>query len=132
MDDQSSRPRSINKALQLAYFSLVLALPRTIMQWNTTPGSSMFKLVVLVLTFGFIIFVLQKVGQQRNWARLVFLILFVLGLPTFFLSLPKVFSVSIISGVLAGIQFLCQSASTVLMFVKSSTRWFHEGRHANA
>ena len=74
--------------------------------------------------FGLLFFLIRKISDGRNWARIVFLVLFLLGVP---FSIPvylEEVSRNLFLAILSSIQFILQVVAIYLMFTRNSTLWF--------
>jgi hypothetical protein len=84
--------------------------------------------VTTFVTAALIALIAAKVGAGRNWARWLFVVIYILGsvmftvvlivMPQEFLSLPGLLQVS------ALVQFILQTYALVLMFTRASRQWF--------
>ena len=77
----------------------------------------------LYFTYLLLAFFIWKIGQGKNWARITYLVLFMLGVPFTIYSYltSEISTFSIILGI-AGI--ILQIVALVFLFQKSSSDWF--------
>lgn len=120
------KPVEVTRAVQLLYASLGIGLVKSIVDFGRISSQSSvgLTLFIMLVTFGLLFFFIWKISDGRNWARIVFLVLFLLGLP---FSVPlylEEFGRNIFLGSLSVIQVLIQLIATYLMFKKSSSLWF--------
>jgi heme/copper-type cytochrome/quinol oxidase subunit 2 len=79
-----------------------------------------FTLLIVIFTFGVTLFLIIKISHRRNWARVTFLVLFLLSLPFAILSVLR-FSLVDLFGILTT---LLQSIAICLLYSSSATAWF--------
>jgi hypothetical protein len=65
---------------------------------------------------------IERIG--RNWARIVFLVLFVIGALPYFAVLAEMFARPKLTASLSVIQLLLQAAAMVLVFTRPGSAWF--------
>ena len=75
------KPVAIRRAIGLLWASLAIGVVKTPLNWAyfTSRASAAFNAFVMIFTFAIIGFFIWKIGQGKNWARIVFLALFVIG-----------------------------------------------------
>jgi uncharacterized membrane protein len=83
---------------------------------------SIFTIVITIAVMLGLVFLIARVRQ--NWARWVFAVLFVLGLPFVVLKLPADLSANPTAGALSVVQLVMQVTALVLIFVPSARPWF--------
>ncbi len=77
----------------------------------------------LYFSFLFLAFFIWKIGHGKNWARITYLVLFILGVPfTIYNYLTT--AVSILSIILGIAGMILQIVSLVFLFEKKSSDWF--------
>jgi membrane protein implicated in regulation of membrane protease activity len=125
------RPLTVQNAIGMLYASLVLGalnLAYVILQYKQNPlygmqhggndiGSIIFGLLVTW-------FLIVKISKGKNWARLVFAVLFVLGAVVVVPAIALLYAAMPISALITGLQTLLQFIGVVLLFVPSSNAWF--------
>lgn len=127
------RPRTVTLALRLMWAALAISAVNVVLGWNTMfdlaeiPAEvrafvKVFAMLVMVLSFTAYVWIVWKMGEGRNWARIVLLIFQLLSLVANpFSQLPK-------QGVLVGsigiLAFVMEVAAIVLMFLPASREWF--------
>ena len=120
------KPIEITRAVQLLYATLGIGAVKSSIDFFriSSETSVAFTLITLILTFAFIFFLIIKIADGRNWARIVLLIFFLLGIP---LAIPIVLDEvkkNLFLGSLSLIQIVLQIIALVLMFMKNSNLWF--------
>ena len=88
--------------------------------------------VIGVIILGLMALLNSKISSGRNWARITFLVLYLLGMvPSFFIFLA-IFKESVFAGVVFIFQAVVQAAALFLMFTKPGSEWFNKGAHTEA
>jgi hypothetical protein len=122
------KPSSIIAAINILYATLFLAVVNwAISQWSTDvhPTSTAETVIILLVTLGLIFSLIKMIGLGKKWARVVLLVLFVLGILPFFWMLGALFKSNLLVGVLSVFQALLQAVALVFLFSQASTQWFN-------
>ncbi|MEN6630683.1 MAG: hypothetical protein ABFC42_13685 [Sulfuricella sp.] len=97
-----------------------------------------FRIAALVLGFGLISFLIVKLSAGKNWARIVFLLQFLVGVLPVQAAMvkglpmpPTVEAISLI-GVLSLVSFSLQAYALYLIFTKPGNIWFHKITHGRS
>jgi len=88
-----------------------------------SPGFVMF---ITFFVLGIMWFFIYMIGKGRNWARITFLVLFIIGIPFAILPLLQSLAANPISGLLGIGQTVIQVIALVFLFQKPSSAWFKE------
>lgn len=80
--------------------------------------------VVFVITMGLMWLIAAKIGQGRNWARILYLVLFLIGAPFSLGPLMQSLQTSPLSGILGIVQLGAQVVVAIFLFQKPSADWF--------
>jgi hypothetical protein len=130
-NNKITKPSKVSLALKLLYLTIIVGIIRVILEFSTSleavkaQGFGLgFLIFTNVFTFGILILLIYMIGKGKNWARIVFLIFFILGTPFSILPLINSLSVNLISGTLGLIQVVLQIVALVLLFQKPSSIWF--------
>jgi hypothetical protein len=121
------RPRDIDRGVKLAYASLLFGIVADVVDFRHF--FTLDNLTTFVFTYGIFLFLILKVSSGRNWARIVLLLISLVGLG--FLGLyprwllveafrrnPRVF-LQIVPGLL-------QCAALFFWFRRGSGAWFKD------
>jgi hypothetical protein len=87
-------------------------------------ASPTFVLITAVFTFGVLLFFVAKISSGRNWARIIFLLLFLFGLA---MALPILHDELIRNPLLGStsiLQDVLQIVALFLLFKPASGVWF--------
>ena len=122
----SQKPATVSTAIKLLYATYVVGAFRSVLEWShqTQAASPGFDLFVVVFTFAIILWLTYKMDRGRNWARITFLILFILGVPFFVRPLLQSLSYSPVSGALGLLQVVLQTIALCKLFGSSARPWF--------
>lgn len=134
--DLATRPNSTNNAIKLMYLSLILGIIFGVIAIATghdmkhlpqKMSATQFMLVAIV-TLGVIALIkywfIRMVGSGRNWARILYLILVILGLlamASHTHTLINQGTLSLISSIITVVIDLC---AIFLLFTSESNAWF--------
>jgi hypothetical protein len=126
--NQASCPEKVGTAVKLLYATLGIGVLRSIMEASrhAQKASLGFVIFVSVFVLGITCLFIYKIGRGRNWARITFLVLFIIGLPFSILPLLKSLAANPVSGLLGIAQIAIQLIALVFLFQKTSSYWFKE------
>ena len=120
---QRSKPKAAQKAVVFLYVSLALSLLQIVLE---PPGHVHWPIFLPMfgVLFGFAILLIVMISRGRNWARITFLILFLVGLIPRCISLVHSLSVTSFSYLVQVAQLVSEIAALVLLFSRESSEWF--------
>ena len=131
METQSAanRPRSVSTAVNLLWASLVVGLLKVLMDLSHLGGIASVAVIVVgsvifVALFGFLYF---KISVGKNWARITFLVVGVIGIVPTFSIVSTEFSRSVVLGTLSLLQLALQAYAAFLLFTQPGSSWFRKG-----
>ena len=129
-DEQSIRPAIVSNAVKLLYATLGIGVVRAVLEFPTLvqQTSVIFVLFIWAVVFGVIWFLIHKIGSRRNWARITFLVLFIVGVPFSVLPLLQSLSAASVSGLIGILQMVGQVVALVMLFQGTSNAWFRKPR----
>jgi hypothetical protein len=119
-------PTQVQLAIRLLWAQLGLGLINAVIQWNylTSQATPQFVIAVQATTVAVIAWLIYKMWKGRNWARITFAILFLLGLIPALLILAATFNRSLVVGCLSVAGLICQLVALYLIFVSPGRSWF--------
>jgi hypothetical protein len=130
MDNQSAsrKPRCVGIATNLLWASLFIGLVKSPMDeaFMSTTASLGAKFVSLAIVFGVVGFLVWKISARRNWARITFLVITVIGLVPWVPFLLNELSRSPVLGGLSVAIVGLQAWAIFLLFSPSGNRWFRK------
>jgi hypothetical protein len=122
----SVRPQEVTTAIILLWTSLAVGIVNSALQWPYLRllGSTGFILAVQVVTGAVFAWLIYKISVGRNWARITFVVAFVVG----FIAFPGQVKAAILhsgfSGVIMLAQTLFQVIALYLIFLSPGRHWF--------
>ena len=129
--NQPTRPPRVGTAVKLLYITLGIGVLRVIMDPSMYAeyaelASPAFVTLITFFVLGVMGFFIFMIGKGHNWARIAFLVLFIIGIP--FAALPLMQSVGAnpISGRIGIVQIIIQIVALVFLFQKLPSDWFRE------
>ena len=124
--EDDERPLQISTAVTLIWISICLGTLDSILLWrNLTASASVgFVVSVQVFTVALLACLTYKIWCGRNWARIVFVVLWAIGLIPYASTLPKFFTHSTIAGGINLFQTLLQLSALGLIFIGPGRFWF--------
>ena len=130
METQSAaqKPQPVVTAVNLLWVSLAVGLVKMLMDFSNLSGmaAAAFTNFILIFTFALITFLIFKISAGRNWARITFLVMFIIGvLPTLPIVLGE-FSRSAVVGALSAAQIGLQVYALFLLFTQPGSSWFRK------
>jgi hypothetical protein len=119
-------PPPVSLAGNLLWASLGFGVIRTGLDWPAIERAAPVAFVVpaMVLTLVVAVWLIVMILKRRNWARIVFLVLFVIGT---LMDGPGVFGEIVerpVQGLCGLAQILLQGAALFLLFRPSAAAWF--------
>lgn len=121
------KPQPVGTAVNLLWASLAVGLIKMLMDFShLSAAPAALTNFVLVFTFALLSFLIFKISAGKNWARITFLIMFIVGmLPT----LPIIFgefSRSPVVGALSITQIGLQAYALFIIFTHPGSLWFQK------
>ena len=126
--DAIQKPQSVVIAVNLLWASLAVGLVKMLMDFSnlSSVAPAAFTNFVLIFVFSLIGFLVFKISAGRNWARITFLVMFVIGmLPTLPLMFDE-FSRAPVVGALSVAQVGLQVYALFLLFTQQGSTWFRK------
>lgn len=126
------RPSNVVRFEQLIYISLGIGVVQSSLEWGRLVDSAHamgrgigFILFIQTFVFAVTVFFIWLIARRRkNWARWVWLSLFILGLPFAFPVLSRLLRSGPIVATLVCAQNLAQIAALYLIFTGNAREWF--------
>ena len=134
MKEKKSRPSKVSIAITLLWIVIAVGVVSSTFNFSNSleianaSGLGLGWLIfTLYFTFLIVAFFIWKIGQGKNWARITYLVLFIIGVPfTIYSYLTSEISMlSIIPGI-AGM--IVQIIALVFLFQKQSSDWFNSNK----
>jgi len=121
-----AQPSKVASAVKLLYVTLGIGIIRSIIESSRYAEASSVGFVLFITfgSFGIMWLLIYMTGKGRNWARITFLVLFLLGVPLSILPMIQSLTYDPISGVLGLAQVVMQIVAIVFLFQGESSAWF--------
>jgi len=124
-----SRPRSVRVAVAILCAALLYALVTGVLRVALTVAVPPIITKNMAYAFGVAgvcinAFFVYKIFKGRNWARIVYLVFYVLGIWFIVHSFAELFGRSPTWAVLGLIAYAAHIVALVLLFTRSSNEWF--------
>ena len=126
--NKTIRPEKVGTAVKLLYITLAIGVLRSIMEasMHAQIASPAFVMFITFFVLCIMWLLIYMIGKGRNWARITFLVLFIIGIPFSVLPLSQSLAANPISGLLGIAQTVIQVVALVFLFQKPSADWFKE------
>ena len=126
----AERPREVSRAVQFLISSLAIGLMTSIFHLaQRLSGVPMFfALLIVIAVFGIGFLLVNRISARRNWARIVWLVLVLFGLPFAIPANLQEVRRNVLSGTLSVIITILQLIGTYLLFTRNSNFWFRTGK----
>jgi len=133
-NQKSERPRTVTLAVNLFWASIAICLVKITLDLPALAAMPSPGLVwtVVVLVMAFFCLLIWKISLGRNWARITYLVLFLIGLIPAIPTLGGEFERSPILGLLSIVQALMQAYGVYLLFANPGKAWFQKKASAPA
>jgi hypothetical protein len=120
------RPREVSRAVQFLISSLAIGLMTSIFHLaQRLSGLPMFfALLIVIVVFGIGFLLVNRISARRNWARIVWLVLVLFGLPFAIPANLQEIRRNVLYGTLSVIITILQLIGTYLLFSRNSNFWF--------
>jgi hypothetical protein len=122
------KPVSIVAARNILYAWLFLGILTWVLGWWTTTMhviSPAESIVILVVTAGITVTLIKCIGRGQRWARVVLLVLFLLGLVVYPWAFVALLKASMVVAVLSLLLAILQIIALYFLFSRASTQWFN-------
>jgi hypothetical protein len=120
------RPARVNFALNLLWITIALGVFRLWRGWGELTSAAPTAIVAgtAVFVIGVLALLLVFIGMRKNWARIVYLLLFLIGVPSGAKGIVHALDTDALVGAISIIQIALQLIALVLLFHPESNAWF--------
>jgi len=125
--DRGEKPTPVSVAVVMLWLALIIQLAGLVWVWQFFrwgPRAVQFMLVVVSLIWLFQAYLVAMIERGLNWARITFLVLFVLGMLFSALSIGQALERTPLAAISAIAQSVLQAIAMVLVFLPSSNPWY--------
>ena len=125
---QITRPKKVTIAVKLLCIVLAIGFIKFIL--NESIALEMAPPAFIAFTFsatvGIVALLTYMIWNGRNWARITFLVLFIIGAPFSIFQTLQILTVTPISGLVDISGIVIQIIALIFLFQKPSSDWFRE------
>jgi hypothetical protein len=119
------KPSQVNIAVILLYASLAVAFIILMLDFGSVPFEVFYvSLLLMVFTFAILIFFITKISAGKNWARISFLIVVLIGITFYTPFIFQLFTTNVITAILTTVQNLMQLIAMIFLYQKPSNTWY--------
>lgn len=120
------RPRSVELAVYLLWIALALSLPTALFEYRraAADGAGLVLLAFMVPLFALSIVMNLSIGRGRNWARILFLALYLLSVFSFLGALDDMLALPAFEVALDSIVMAMETVALYLLFTRPGALWF--------
>lgn len=142
--NQLAKPQKVDTAVKLLYASLGLGIISSVLfppgldevsSFGSALNDSLFIFFTAGLTFGLTWLLIYMIGKGKNWARITFLVFFIIGIPLSIVTFPLFLLLSytpVIDVSLFLVQTGMDLVALVFLFQEESSAWFKALKQSNA
>ena len=127
-NQQPDKPRTVTLAVNLLWASIAIGLvkiPLDLPALAAIPHPGIVWTVIALL-LAFFCLLIWKISQGRNWARITYLVFFLIGLIPAIPTLLDELGRSPVLAVLSIAQFIMQGYAVFLVFANPGKNWFQK------
>lgn len=128
--EKKNKPDKVSNAVTLLWIVIAVGVISSIFSFSSsleTANASGLGLLWLIFTlyFTFLLmaFFIWKIWQGRNWARITYLIFFIIGFP-FTIYIYFTSALSVLTIILSICQMILQIVALIFLFQEKSSEWF--------
>jgi len=116
------KPKNLTVSIYLLIASVVVGIINFIIANQTT--INLMKIVTLIFTYALMSFFIYFINAGKNWARITFLILFIIGSLLLPFTLATSFQLNPVVAVISIILTLLQIVALIFLYTKEVNLWF--------
>jgi hypothetical protein len=119
------KPAAVTKAVTLLYLTLVITVVLFFLNWSlytqVDVGVVAFSLLFDLGLMGLLIY---KIDEGRNWARIAYLVIFIIGMPFYIRAMCKLFSFSMFGDLFSLLRAAMEIVALKFLFSREARPWF--------
>lgn len=122
----NQKPHSVATAIKFLWASFVLGLVKTVMDFSSLQTMAPATYVYFVVFFTFVVigYLIFRISAGENWARIAFLVMFIIGMLPSLPQLMSEFSREPVSASFFVAQIGLQIYGLYLLFSQHGSSWF--------
>ena len=118
----AEKPVEVINAVKLIYVSICAGIINSIIEHHAVSIEEW--LPQIVFSYGISFLLATKISFGKNWARITYLIIIIIGIPPIILNFITAVSRSPVVGAIMLLTFVLQFAAVVLLLNNKSKTWF--------
>jgi len=121
------RPQKVNIAVTLIYASLVLGGIRFLLDLSAKRepmALALFSFIVFGLVSMLLASLVVLIGRRKNWARVTFLVLYLIGLLPYVVLLSESLVSNPLSSLVGFVHMILQGIASMLLLQREASVWF--------
>ncbi len=123
------RPKVVELAAKFYWIALAVGIIKTTFFARAALTKNPFIFVIIYAgVFAVMWFLMREVQRGYNAVRILLLVLFVIGLPSYYSLMRKEFTDSILLASMSVLQLLLQLTTIILLFSPQANVWFKSKR----
>jgi hypothetical protein len=120
----AEKPAAIRRGAQMLWASLAIGIVNVLFQPGLERPEDWTAWIIVAGAFAIVALLTLAISAGHNWARITFLVFFVIGTLPYLGVLREVFATSAFFGVLSLLQALLQLGAMLLCFTRPGSLWF--------
>jgi hypothetical protein len=119
------KPAIVQRAVNLLYLSAAISVACFLLECSfPSPVDLGVRAFCFLIGLAFVVWQIYYIDQGRNWARLIFLVLFLLSIPIYVSSLSRMFKLSLLLDGLSLANYIIDIVALVFLFSRKARAWF--------
>ena len=129
----AQKPQSVVLAVKFLWASFAIGLVKTLMDFPNLSAAASPAYIYFVMFFTFVVigYLIFRISAGENWARIAFLVMFVIGMLPALPVIMGEFSRAPVAGALSVVQVGIQIYALYLLFTQPGSGWFGKTKAAH-
>ena len=125
------KPSQVGTAVNLLWASLAIGFVKSLVYMLHLDSQALPVITnfIFIFVIALMVLLIVFISKGKNWARITFLVLFILGTPPSILSFLKEFARSTVLGAFGIVQIIFQTIALYLLFTKPGSGWFKKQKN---
>ena len=120
------KPLQVRRAATMLWGAWAIGVVNLLFQPGMTRPVGWIGWLILAAIFAFLILLTASISAGHNWARITFLVLFLIGVLPYLGLVRQIFAASALFGLLSLVQQLLQVTAMFLVFTPPGSLWFRK------
>jgi hypothetical protein len=123
------KPTVVQRAVNLLYLSAAISVACFLIECSfPSPVDLGGPIFGFLIGLAFAVWQIYYIDQGRNWARITFLVLFLVSIPMYVSSLSRMFKLSLLLDGLSVANFIIDIFALAFLFSRQARPWFRSGK----